>query len=274
MGSKNMNRGMIGFSIESGELEIIRDDVIQYAEATGDRMDRYGGEKPEAPPFFISKLLFPYISKIIIHPDLNFNLLKMVHATLEASWNGRIRAGDHVKIKIGVKNIFDTPAGEMIEIAGSCLKDGFTAVEGIMGFLVRKKTASRRPVSHESERFREFDRLDALTARGQELKYARASGDNNFIHTSPVLARLAGLPGTIMQGVCVAAICANSLADRLAGGDTGRLAGISVRFSRPVIPGDRLSIAVYESDVENEYPFEVFGPTGRQVLRNGLLRMK
>jgi acyl dehydratase len=108
-----------------------------------------------------------------------------------------------------------------------------------------------------------------FTREGQQLDYARVSGDRNFIHTSELLARAAGLPRTVLHGVCVLAMVCRALADALAGGDSACIEEIGCRFARPAIPGNPLTLVGYESDDRRRVPFEVLDEGGRPTLKNG-----
>jgi len=71
------------------------------------------------------------------------------------------------------------------------------------------------------------------------IYYAGASGDFNPIHLDKELGELAGLGGTILHGMCTLAWAVEA-ATRFVG-DPGKLARVSVRFSRPVAIGDVIS---------------------------------
>ncbi|HPM76990.1 MAG TPA: MaoC/PaaZ C-terminal domain-containing protein [bacterium] len=70
--------------------------------------------------------------------------------------------------------------------------------------------------------------------------YAGASGDYNPIHIDVDFAKMVGLGGNILQGLCTMAYAARAnveLAD-----DPGALKRIKVRFSAPVRPDDKVIV--------------------------------
>jgi 3-hydroxybutyryl-CoA dehydratase len=75
--------------------------------------------------------------------------------------------------------------------------------------------------------------------RLRPVYYAAASGDFNPLHLDVEVARRAGLPSTILQGMCTFAWLAEACTAYL--GDPGRLRRIAARFSRPVAPGDAVT---------------------------------
>ena len=68
--------------------------------------------------------------------------------------------------------------------------------------------------------------------------YAAASGDFNPIHIDPEVARLAGQPGAILQGMCTMAWLADACLRYF--DDPGRMTDLSARFARPVNVGDEV----------------------------------
>ncbi|HVP67888.1 MAG TPA: MaoC/PaaZ C-terminal domain-containing protein [Anaeromyxobacteraceae bacterium] len=66
--------------------------------------------------------------------------------------------------------------------------------------------------------------------------YAAVSGDFNPIHIDREVARVAGFPDAILQGMCTMAWLADACTQYF--GDPGRVRKIRARFSRPVVVGD------------------------------------
>jgi acyl dehydratase len=85
---------------------------------------------------------------------------------------------------------------------------------------------------HPGDAFRLVRECD----RYRPILYAAASGDFNPIHIDPEFARAAGLPGTILQGMCTYAWLADACAAYF--DDPGRVRRLRARFVRPVAPGD------------------------------------
>jgi acyl dehydratase len=104
--------------------------------------------------------------------------------------------------------------------------------------------------------------------RYRPLYYAAASGDFNPIHVDPEVARSAGLPGTILQGMCTFAWLAEACEAYL--GAPGRLTRIAARFSRPVAIGDEVTFEGRCTSVEGgRVMLEVSARNGRgeEVLK-------
>jgi acyl dehydratase len=95
--------------------------------------------------------------------------------------------------------------------------------------------------------------------------YAAASGDDNRIHVDDDFARSVGLPGIIVQGLCLLSISVQPVIEELAD-DPASVREIAVRFARPIRPGQPYTTRVWRAD--GGATFDARGPEG-DVLRNG-----
>ncbi|MGD8368203.1 MAG: MaoC/PaaZ C-terminal domain-containing protein, partial [Desulfobacterales bacterium] len=199
----------------------------------------------------------------------HMNLLRVVHAQQTIRWHRILASGKPLRLQVILAGVRDTRAGELVEISSRCEADGENAVEGVTGLLVRSKKrrspGERLPSPPALERLR----VDIPTRDGQQFDYAKVSGDWNFIHTSELLARAAGLPRTILHGACVLAMTCRALTEALTDGDVGRICEIGCRFARPVIPGTPLTLVGYQSADRRKVPFEVIDESGNPVIKNG-----
>lgn len=271
--AKNMNRDLIGFAFEEVLDPIRNEETIEFAETTKDNNPFYHSVG-FAPPFFVNKLIFPLMKKVFCHKGINMNLLRMVHAQQEMILHQPIKVGDQLKIRIEIADIYDTAVGEMIEVAGKAFKNNNLVIEGISGLLVRGKTNKSRKRSVENRSLQEAFRFDIQTEDGQQLKYAKISGDNNFIHTNNVLAKMAGLPRTIMHGACVIAMICATLVEKKLDYDISRLESIRGQFRKPTIPGEKLTLIGYNSQKSYEIYFDVLNASGSAVFRDGIFKYR
>ncbi len=273
IGSSKLNRDKIGYRIER-EFGVIRyDEALAYAKAIKD-----GSPQQQAPdgivtPFFPSKLLSAMAKEMIALKGLNLNLLRMVHGEQEVVWHHPVKVGDSLKFTLSIERIEETPAGDLMTLLGRGFKDDLLMFEARMGFLVRRKTTSvkKKPTVKEG---RELFRAPFQTNDGQQILYADASGDDNFIHTSHILARMAGLPRTILQGICVLAMTCSTLSEKLIDNDPTRLVSIKGRFVKVVIPGQKLVVVGYEGDSPSKILYEVVNPFGKRVIKNGVFHFR
>jgi acyl dehydratase len=94
--------------------------------------------------------------------------------------------------------------------------------------------------------------VDIRTLPQSALIY-RLSGDNNPIHADPAAAGRAGFSQPILHGLCSMGIATRGIIETLARGDPGRIRGVAVRFSRPVIPGETLRVEIFGGAPETRF---------------------
>jgi len=280
--SRAMNRGMIGYTLKRDYGPFGADEIHEYVDATGDDYSKYIGSDAPAPPFFFSKELYPLFRHIITHRGLNLNLLRMVHGQQNLRSYASVSHEEIFNIEMTIADIADTPAGELLLVKTKGSSKGKLILEAETGFIVRgheKKTDGKS--KREKYALPEFSGRDEVkllikTVKGQEKKYAKVSNDTNPIHTNALFARAAGLPGRILHGVCVIAMCTNSLIDSVAGRDPLRFHEVSGRFSYPVIPGDTLTLAGYREEKRgvNGIIFNVYSGSGKTVINKGYFSYK
>jgi 3-hydroxybutyryl-CoA dehydratase len=112
--------------------------------------------------------------------------------------------------------------------------------------------------------------LERECDRYRPIFYAAASGDFNPIHIDAEVGEAAGLGGVILQGLCTMAWAAEA-AVRLYG-DPTRLKKLSVRFSRPVKPGDTLTFRGSVTAIDGtkvSAQLSAVNQNGEDVLKNG-----
>jgi acyl dehydratase len=82
------------------------------------------------------------------------------------------------------------------------------------------------------------------TRPDQALIY-RLSGDRNPLHSDPKFAARAGFAKPILHGLCTFGFTGRALLHTLCGSDPDRFVSISGRFTKPVYPGDVLTVSIW-----------------------------
>jgi acyl dehydratase len=109
--------------------------------------------------------------------------------------------------------------------------------------------------------------------KDQTFRYAEASGDRNPIHVDENVAKMAGLPGIIVHGLCTMAFTSRVMIDKLCGGDPTRLKRLHVRFTKPVLPGQTITTKVWrdgERASRSLFGYETWNPDGQAVIKSGI----
>lgn len=105
----------------------------------------------------------------------------------------------------------------------------------------------------------------------QALLY-RLSGDRNPLHSDPSFARMGGFDRPILHGLCTYGFTGRALLHARCDGDPARFAAMEGRFSSPVMPGEALTVQIWDTD--QGHVFRTLGDDGRVVLDAGLLRTR
>jgi acyl dehydratase len=88
-------------------------------------------------------------------------------------------------------------------------------------------------------------RVTYQTRPEQALVY-RLSGDRNPLHVDPKFAARGGFDRPILHGLCTYGVTGRALLHVLCDSDPARFGSMSGRFSRPVWPGEALTISVWQ----------------------------
>jgi acyl dehydratase len=108
------------------------------------------------------------------------------------------------------------------------------------------------------------------TSRDQAFVY-RLSGDRNPLHTDPSFAAMGGFDTPILHGLCTYGFTGRALLHAICAGDPAAFRHIEARFASPVLPGEELTVRMWEID-------DVFTTSAgaadseRVVIDQGLMR--
>lgn len=104
------------------------------------------------------------------------------------------------------------------------------------------------------------------TRDDQALLY-RLSGDRNPLHSDPEFAKMAGFPKPILHGLCTWGFTGRALLHTLCGSDPAKFKMMEGRFSKPVFPGEALTVRMWVDG--NDALFQTVNPDGDVVLDQG-----
>ena len=105
------------------------------------------------------------------------------------------------------------------------------------------------------------------TRADQALLY-RLSGDRNPLHSDPSFAKLAGFPKPILHGLCTYGVTGRALLHALCGSDPAKFKIMDARFSKPVMPGDELTVKMW-NDGSGKALFQTVTQDGVVVIDGG-----
>ena len=281
------NKDRIGVDVKGEAFTITAELAKAYAAATDDANPAYSRIAPpmSAVSYALPNALLPAAMPAIGDP---VRLMKLLHGEHEIRWFRPVNVGETVQNVGVVKAIHDKGSGELLEVVTRANDaKGATVVEMTWGLFIRgsKKDAAAAGGEKKEEKAppAKTDRgapawtLSWKVAADQSLRYAEASNDRNPIHTDDNVAKMAGLNGKILHGLCTMAFAARAVVEKAAGNDASRLKRLKVRFTKPVYPGDTLTASgwlVEKTGARSLFAVEVKTQAGVAVLESGIAEVE
>jgi len=101
----------------------------------------------------------------------------------------------------------------------------------------------------------------------------RLSGDRNPLHIDPDFAKMAGYDRPILHGLCTFGHVGRAVLREYCGNDPSRFAGMSVRFSGVVYPGDTIITEMWDEG-SGKVVLQAKTQEGRVVISNAAAEVK
>jgi acyl dehydratase len=117
---------------------------------------------------------------------------------------------------------------------------------------------------------REPDHTVAYATRPDQALLYRLSGDRNPLHSDPKFAAMGGFDRPILHGLCSFGFTGRALLHALCASDPDRFVSMAARFSKPVFPGEELTVTMWVTG-EGTAVFRSSTPAG-VVIDAGRLR--
>lgn len=273
-----LNRACIGRHYPPMTAKVTLEAIQNYARAYNDENPRFFN-CPEivAPPMYAVAATWGSLLQATTDPSVNIDPLRLLHSAQDMEFLGPIRPGDLITSYSTIISIEPKPTGEEMLVRIDAhnqhdqpvLKALFTAF--VRGGRNRKVPIT--PREPEPDRGEPLFSVAQQTEPDQTVRYAEASGDRNPIHLDENIAKMAGLPGIIVHGLCTMAFVSRIVIDRLCKGEPLRLVRLRARFSRPLLPGLTITTSFWPGDDSpgrDVYTFETVNPRGQAVIRGGI----
>ena len=293
----------IGKTYDGGNWYVDTESFQDYARATDDTNKAYFGDSPIAPPMFHVRPMIALMLHCANDPELQIDMLRLVHGEHRMNFLEPLLPGDELLVGATLAAVDEKSSGTIFTFGMHLDRKGQRVVEGTTAYFVRSanppakeepkeapkteapaeakadpapaakadepkgkgkgKGKEGAPAKPAADAPRPTVTVPQQVAADQALRYALASGDDNKIHTDEAVAKQAGLPRTILHGLCTLAFAQRDLIQR-AGGDPRKLASLGARFTGLVFPGDLLQLHTFETG--KDVRFETMGPSGKPVL--------
>lgn len=276
-----LNRNLIGKQYPPQDYGVTEEAIRRYARAYNEDSPWFlDEERPGgviAPPMFGVVMGWLPIMLVMTDTDLQVDLLRLLHSEQDMYFYRTVAPGDIVTSTAKILAIEEKATGEsiIVEVLSTTQKKEcvqrmlFTAFIRGRG----KREKGLEDGAAEALVGEPLFRVSQTIDTDQTYRYAQASGDHNPIHTDENVAKMAGLSGIIVHGLCTLAFTSKVMIDRLCDGDPRRVKRLRVRFSRPVFPGQTITTAIWplpDRDGAKVYAYETENPEGRAVLKDGI----
>jgi acyl dehydratase len=248
-------------------------DCLLYALGVGSGLDELAFSASHAQQVLPSFAVIAGGGGVPLREVGTFNPVMLVHGGQAIEVFGKIPTDGKVLSQGRIAAIYDKGSGAVVETESESRdaetgelrfrtrtslfmrgEGGFGGERGPSG--PRNVPPSRKP-DHE---------LTYATRPDQALLY-RLSGDFNPLHSDPDFAKRAGFPRPILHGLCTYGFTGRALLHALCGGDPARFRSMEGRFSRPVFPGEALTVKMWVDGAEAI--FQTLNPAGEVVLDQG-----
>jgi acyl dehydratase len=213
---------------------------------------------------------------------------KLVHGEQSVTLYGALPAAGSVLMTTTLLGILDKGSGCLVvlETEGRGAESHEIVFGARMGLFIRGSGGFGGPkelsgdtssaLSSEPMPTREPDFVVTYTTRTDQALLYRLSGDRNPLHSDPTFAARAGFPRPILHGLCTYGFTGRGLLHALCASDPSHFGSMNARFSKPVFPGDSLTISIWdESDhVPDAFRFRTTSETGDVVIDGGLFQRR
>jgi len=278
-----LNQSCIGREYPPVETRVTREAIRSYALACNEDNPRYldaaapGGII--APPIFGVVVTLESLLRASGDPEVGVDVMRLLHGEQEMELLAPIRPDDIITSRSRIAKIETRATGEALDIEITAHNQNREPVlRAVTGIFIRgakrERTAAasgaREPSRPEGE---PMVVMSQAIDRDQTFRYAEASGDRNPIHLDENVARMVGLPGIIVHGLCTMAFVARVMVDALCDRDPTWLKRLRVRFARPGYPGQTINTLVWSDGgdgARRRYAFETYNPDGQAVIRGGI----
>jgi acyl dehydratase len=276
-----LNTACVGREYPPVTINVSLDALQKYARAYNDDnpafFDATRASGIVAPPMFGVTVTWDALMKAMMDPDLHVDLLRLVHGEQDMEFPNPIRPGDVITARAKVLSIESKSTGETMTVELTAANQKGQPVQKTLFMIfirgARNRDAAAEPRPVEPDRGTPLLTVAQAIDKDQTFRYAEASGDPNPIHVDENIAKMAGLPGIIVHGLCTMAFTSKVAIDKLANGDPTRLKRLRVRFSRPVLPGQTITTKVWADgarDGRKIFAYETFNPDGQAVIKGGI----
>jgi acyl dehydratase len=180
----------------------------------------------------------------------SFNPMLMVHGEQSIELLGEIPPDGEIESVGKIIGIYDKGSAAVVEFESTStdVATGKPLLKTRMSMFCRGEGGwggERGPAEKIEFPERAPDHQVTYATREDQALTYRLSGDRNPLHSDPSFAAMGGFEKPILHGLCTWGFTGRALLHSLCDGDASRFKSMKSRFSKPVIPGDTLTINIW-----------------------------
>ncbi|MGI8492749.1 MAG: MaoC/PaaZ C-terminal domain-containing protein [Acidimicrobiales bacterium] len=180
-----------------------------------------------------------------------FNPAMLVHGEQAVVLHGPLPVEGTVSSVSTVTGIYDKGSGAVVasESVATDTSTGQPLWTTRMSAFIRGEGGfggDRGPSGKAEPPDREADKTVTYATRPDQALLYRLSGDRNPLHSDPKFAALGGFERPILHGLCSFGFTGRALLHTFCDSDPDRFGSMSARFSKPVYPGEDLTVAMWD----------------------------
>lgn len=180
----------------------------------------------------------------------SFNPALMVHGEQSIELFGEIPPDGEIESVGKITGIYDKGSAAVVEFESTSTNTatGKPLLKTSMSMFCRGEGGwggDRGPTEKLQFPDRPADHTVTYKTREDQALIYRLSGDRNPLHPDPSFAAMGGFDRPILHGLCSWGFTGRALLHSLCGSDPSRFKSMKSRFSKPVLPGDTLTVSMW-----------------------------
>ncbi len=206
-----------------------------------------------------------------------FDPRMLVHGEQHIRLFGPVPTGGTVTLSDEIVGIYDKGKGAVVatKVVGT-LDDGEVLYESQSSVFIVGEGGfggDRGPSNSVEIPDRDPDHAVSYTTREDQALLYRLSGDRNPLHSDKQFSDVGGFPRPILHGLCTYGFTGRGLLATYCDNDPTRFVAMGGRFSSPVLPGEALTVQMWDGD-DGEAVFRTLGGDGRTVFDAGVFEYR
>jgi acyl dehydratase len=206
-----------------------------------------------------------------------FDFRMLLHGEQGVTVHGPIPPDGEVETVSTIVGIYDKGKAAVIRLKNEAkyVDSGKPAFETRFAAFIRGEGGfgeSRGPEIADPPKMPERapDHETSYATRADQALLYRLNGDRNPLHSDPEIAKFAGFEKPILHGLCSYGFTGRALLHTLCDSDVAKFKSMDARFSKPVMPGDTLTVRMWVEGKGNAI-FQTVNQDGTVVIDGGQL---